>query len=104
MGRLLYLKNVATLNLDIDKCVGCKKCTEVCPHGVFSVEDKKARMVDRDLCMECGACQNNCPADAISVGKGVGCAQAVLSGALSGTEPNCDCSDTCCDRGSQDNT
>jgi NAD-dependent dihydropyrimidine dehydrogenase PreA subunit len=97
MARLQYLKNVVTLNLYTDKCVGCGRCTEVCPHGVFAVEDKKARIIDRDSCMECGACQNNCPVDAISVGKGVGCAQAVLSGALSGTEPNCDCSKECCD-------
>jgi formate hydrogenlyase subunit 6/NADH:ubiquinone oxidoreductase subunit I len=46
--------------------------------------------------MECGACQNNCPADAISVGAGVGCAQAVINGFLRGTEPDCDCSGGCC--------
>jgi len=97
MARLQYLKNVVTLNLDTDKCIGCGRCDEVCPHGVFVVEDKKARIVDRDSCMECGACQNNCPVDAISVGKGVGCAQAVLNGVLRGTEPNCDCSKGCCD-------
>ena len=97
MAKLQYLKNVVTLNLDVEKCVGCKKCVEVCPHGVFSIEDKKARIIDRDSCMECGACQNNCPSDAISVGKGVGCAKAVLSGVLSAAEPNCDSTDTCCD-------
>jgi NAD-dependent dihydropyrimidine dehydrogenase PreA subunit len=96
MLKLQYLKNVVTLSLDIDKCVGCGKCSEVCPHGVFSIEDKKARIIDRDSCMECGACQNNCPADAISVGKGVGCAKAVLNGILSRTKPNCDCSNNCC--------
>jgi len=97
MARFRYLKNVVTLNLDTDKCIGCRRCAEVCPHGVFAIDDKKARITDRDLCMECGACQNNCPADAISAGKGVGCAQAVLNGVLSGTEPNCDCSGNCCD-------
>jgi NAD-dependent dihydropyrimidine dehydrogenase PreA subunit len=96
MARLQYLKNVVTLNLDRDKCIGCGRCIEVCPHGVFAIAGKKASIVDRDLCMECGACQNNCPVDAIAVGKGVGCAQAVINGALRGTEPTCDCSDNCC--------
>lgn len=96
MARLLYLKNIVTLKLDADKCIGCERCVEVCPHGVFTVADGKASIIDRDWCMECGACQNNCPADAISVGKGVGCAQAVINGAIRGTEPNCDCSNNCC--------
>jgi NAD-dependent dihydropyrimidine dehydrogenase PreA subunit len=96
MGRLQYLTDVVTLELDAEKCVGCKRCTEVCPHGVFFIEDGKARIADRDNCMECGACQSNCPADAISVGVGVGCAQAVINGFLRGTEPDCDCSGSCC--------
>ncbi|MHC4538530.1 MAG: mercury methylation ferredoxin HgcB [Planctomycetota bacterium] len=97
MTRLEYLKNVVTLNLDTDKCIGCERCAEVCPHRVFTVEDRKARVIDRDLCMECGACQNNCPVEAISVGQGAGCARAVITGALRGTEPTCDCSNNCCD-------
>ncbi len=97
MGRLQYLKNVVTLELDVAKCIGCERCMEVCPHGVFAIEGRKARVVDRDNCMECGACQNNCPAEAISVGAGVGCAEAVIYGFLRGTEPDCGCSNSCCD-------
>ncbi|MHC4626690.1 MAG: mercury methylation ferredoxin HgcB [Planctomycetota bacterium] len=96
MGRLQYLKDVVTLELDVAKCTGCRMCVEVCPHGVFAIEEKKARLIDLDSCMECGACQNNCPAGAISVGAGVGCAQAVINGFLRGTEPDCDCSNSCC--------
>ena len=96
MGKLQYLKNVVTLKLDVGKCTGCRMCAEVCPHGVFAIENKKARLIDLDSCMECGACQNNCPAGAISVGAGVGCAQAVINGFMRGTEPDCDCSNSCC--------
>ncbi len=96
MGRLRYLKNVATLDLDVAKCVGCERCVEVCPHGVFAIEDRKVRLIDRDSCMECGACQKNCPVEAISVESGVGCAQGVINGLLRGTEPDCDCSGGCC--------
>ncbi len=99
MVRLRYLPNVVTLKLDATKCTGCGTCATVCPHGVFAVEDKKARIVDRDACMECGACVRNCPAEAVAVESGVGCAAAIIIGALTGTEPNCDCSGgpSCCE-------
>ncbi|MEL7654432.1 MAG: 4Fe-4S dicluster domain-containing protein, partial [Bacillota bacterium] len=56
-----YLKNVATLKLESEKCTGCGMCANVCPHGVFAMEMKKAKIVDLDSCMECGACEKNCP-------------------------------------------
>jgi len=96
MSKLQYLKDVVTLEFDAEKCIGCRKCEEVCPHGVFVVSAGKAHMTDRDDCMECGACQNNCPTGAIAVETGVGCAQGVINGFLRGTEPDCDCSKSCC--------
>lgn len=92
-----YLEDVATLTLDVEKCTGCGMCAEVCPHGVFEVGET-ARITDRDACMECGACARNCPVEAISVDAGVGCATAVIVGALKGTEPTCGCSEdtSCC--------
>jgi len=93
-----YLKNVATLCLSAEKCIGCGRCAEVCPHRVFSVNEKKAQIVDKDSCMECGACAKNCPVNAITVEAGVGCAAAVITSWLTGREPSCDCScgEECC--------
>jgi len=91
---LKYLRGVATLKLDAGKCIGCGMCVNVCPHAVFGLEKRKAGITDADLCMECGACAINCPAEAITVKKGVGCAQAIRKGFLNGTEP--DCGYDCC--------
>lgn len=98
MFGLRYLKNVATLKLDDRKCNGCGTCLEVCPHAVFEIAEKKARIADLDACMECGACAVNCPAGALTVDAGVGCAAAIIAGAARGTEAACGCSDdtTCC--------
>jgi hypothetical protein len=47
--------------------------------------------------MECGACARNCAAGALTVKAGVGCAAAVISGAIRGGEPTCGCdSNSCC--------
>ena len=86
-----YLKDVTTLSLNADKCVGCELCTVVCPHGVFDVDNKKALIVGKDFCIECGACALNCPIKALEVKPGVGCAAAFIAGWITGSEPNCDC-------------
>jgi ferredoxin len=100
MNGLTYLKNVVTLELDRQKCNGCKMCIIVCPHEVFEFSDKKAFIKYKDLCMECGACEKNCPEGAISVRSGVGCAAGIINGLLRGTDPSCDCSgpnkSSCC--------
>jgi len=91
-----YLKNVVSLAQLPEKCTGCGRCEEVCPHRVFELQEGKARIINKDLCMECGACAINCPVKAITVNSGVGCAQAIIFGWLTGTEPNCGCSEGCC--------
>jgi len=88
---LKYLKDVTTLKLTAERCTGCRKCMEVCPHGVFDIVHEKARVAQRDLCIECGACALNCPANALEVNAGTGCAAAIIMGWLTGKEPACDC-------------
>ncbi len=94
-----YLANVTTLQYASDKCAGCGRCVEVCPRGVFEMQNKRAAVTDLDLCMECGACARNCEFGAISVNAGVGCAAAIINGMITGGEPSCDCgggATSCC--------
>ncbi|NOY09441.1 MAG: 4Fe-4S dicluster domain-containing protein [Spirochaetes bacterium] len=89
-----YLADIVTLKFYAEKCTGCGRCVEVCPHNVFEIEGKKAYITDRDLCMECGACANNCEFGAITVNSGVGCASAVIKSLLYGGNPACGCTES----------
>jgi ferredoxin len=108
MVGMVYLKDVVTLKLDEEKCVGCGMCLEVCPHAVLSQSNGRVRIKNRDACMECGACAQNCPTQAVRVNAGVGCAAAVINSALGRKDSSCGCvvepknqnddSGVCCDR------
>ena len=86
---LKYISSVIKLELDQDKCIGCGMCVNVCPHNVFEMENKKAKIINKDLCMECGACRKNCPAMAIEENNGVGCAYAIINGMIKGKKATC---------------
>ena len=73
-----------TLRYEAARCIGCGLCVAVCPHGVFALAGRVARLVRAAACMECGACQKNCPAGALAVDSGTGCASAMIRAALSG--------------------
>jgi len=88
-----YLKNVTTLKLNRNNCIGCGLCLKVCPHEVFVIRDKKAIIVSKDNCMECGACAKNCAFNALSVRSGVGCAAGIMYAAFLGKDPG---KDDCC--------
>lgn len=50
------------------KCVGCGKCTTVCPFGALSLANRKA--VASSACTMCGACVSQCPVGALSLPAG----------------------------------
>ena len=54
-----------SIRIDQKKCVGCRKCSEVCPGTLIVMEDKKAVMKYPKNCWGCVSCVKECPAGAI---------------------------------------
>lgn len=53
--------------VDMDLCIGCGSCAEICPE-VFEMRDDKAWVIGPDKCntCDCEAAKDSCPAEAIS--------------------------------------
>lgn len=61
---LKYVKAKAPLNIDRDKCKGCKKCMKLgCP--AIHIKDGKAE-IDKTLCVGCEVCPQLCAFGAIT--------------------------------------
>lgn len=61
-------------NINKEKCIGCGKCSKVCPMDAIKVEqstDKNSKnklaKLDENICLGCGVCVKNCPTSAISL-------------------------------------
>ncbi|WP_340818587.1 DUF362 domain-containing protein [Methanolobus sp. WCC4] len=55
---------VSQPDIDIEKCVGCKKCMKACPWDAISVENEKAH-VNYDICKGELSCLGSCNYQAI---------------------------------------
>ncbi len=54
--------------IDKSKCIGCQKCSKVCPDNAIkmvSTKDGLKAKIDYNYCKGCGACANECPVKAI---------------------------------------
>jgi Pyruvate/2-oxoacid:ferredoxin oxidoreductase delta subunit len=51
---------------ELDECIGCGACAEICPVAAVKMVEDKPR-VDPDWCIGCGVCAVQCPANVISI-------------------------------------
>ena len=68
--------------LDVDRCVLCALCADVCPVDVISLVPSgdldetraggTALLLDETSCIRCGLCIERCPPDALSMGMWTG--------------------------------
>jgi NAD-dependent dihydropyrimidine dehydrogenase PreA subunit len=65
--RTELLNGFRELRCDRELCNGCRLCFEVCPQGVWEMDDaKRAVLARRDDCAACRACLVQCPTEAVS--------------------------------------
>lgn len=53
------------ITVNEELCDGCRLCFKVCPKGVFTIENGKAKVLNKMECIECSACYYQCPTEAI---------------------------------------
>jgi Fe-S-cluster-containing hydrogenase component 2 len=51
---------------DLDECIGCGACTEICPVDAVTMVDERP-VVDTNWCIGCSVCAVSCPAEVISI-------------------------------------
>jgi NAD-dependent dihydropyrimidine dehydrogenase PreA subunit len=53
--------------VDVEKCVGCGECIDVCPVSVYELQDGKSVVVNEEECVGCESCVEVCEQGAITV-------------------------------------
>ncbi|MGD2101977.1 MAG: FAD-dependent oxidoreductase [Acidimicrobiia bacterium] len=76
------LRCFANILLEVDKCVLCALCSDVCPVDVISLvpaeqvdvtaKGSTALLLDEERCIRCSLCVDRCPTDALSMGMWTG--------------------------------
>ncbi|MHA1369154.1 MAG: 4Fe-4S dicluster domain-containing protein [Promethearchaeota archaeon] len=51
------------ISVEIEKCVGCGTCFDVCPMLIFKIDESKHKVeiIDSKSCVNCRVCVNRCP-------------------------------------------
>ena len=63
------LQPYGQINIEREKCIGCRVCIEVCPRNlyVFNENDKKVDLRNPEKCVNCNACVKRCLAQCLQI-------------------------------------
>lgn len=53
---------MSVVRIDLNKCIGCRNCVDICPMDVFYFDETALRSVITypENCQNCGQCYMNC--------------------------------------------
>ena len=55
------------VEVDVEKCIGCGDCVDVCPVDVYEMHDEKSVPVNAEECIGCESCIESCKQETITV-------------------------------------
>jgi NAD-dependent dihydropyrimidine dehydrogenase PreA subunit len=55
------------IQVDQEKCIGCRECVDICPVDVYEMQDEKSVPVSEEECIGCESCVEVCEQEAITV-------------------------------------
>jgi NAD-dependent dihydropyrimidine dehydrogenase PreA subunit len=58
---------MTTIEIAQEKCISCKNCVNICPMGVYEVQEEIIQVKNQNDCIACRACEAICPNDAITI-------------------------------------
>jgi len=59
--------NRTHIEIKLDNCIGCGKCINICPLGVYKMKKQLPFVNCEDDCIHCNLCRDFCPVQAISI-------------------------------------
>jgi adenylylsulfate reductase, subunit B len=54
-----------SIKIDEGSCIGCGRCSDICPGNLLVVDNNLARIREPQACWGCTACVKECPVNAI---------------------------------------
>jgi NAD-dependent dihydropyrimidine dehydrogenase PreA subunit len=58
---------VYLIGVDAEKCESCGQCLDICPTGVFEMQEGRAVPIKPENCLYCRGCEGICPTLAITI-------------------------------------